>query len=158
MITVIKNHTIADIKNSIQYLLDKAAESPEVRMLAIEITHNKQDKIAAIYDWIRGGVKYVPDTVTNGYMELFISPVRMVEDSRAGKTIGGDCDDMALLATALYRSVGIRANVVLIDSIGNGLDHAYCQACSDKLGWVNVDPSAPVPLGWEVSYREKIVV
>ena len=160
MITRIQNYSLSDIRDGLKYLLDKAADSQEVRQLAIEITADNQDPIAAIYDFVRNTVRYIPDPVANGQMELFISPVRMVKDYRSGMVLGGDCDDQALLTTALLRSIGIRANVVLIDQTGNGLDHAFCQAYSDKLGtWVSVDASAPqVPLGWEIRYQSKIVI
>ena len=158
MLTRITNYTLEDVQNGIQYLLDKASSSPEVRMLAIEIVADKQDRIAAIYDFVRTTVKYVPDPVADGGIELFISPVRMVKDYRVGMVLGGDCDDMALLTTALCRSIGIQSNVVLIDSVGKGFDHAYCQAHSDKLGMINVDSSAPVPLGWAIQYQQKVVV
>lgn len=151
----IQNYGLGDIKKGIRYLLDKAAESPDVRQLAIEVTQDKEDQIAAIYDWIKDNVKYIPDP---DQIELFISPVRMVNEYRKGMLLGGDCDDMAILAAALYRSIGIPANVILIDSTGGGLNHAFCQVRSNKLGWTNCDPSAPLPIGWEVQYYEKIVV
>ena len=159
MITVIKNYSLDDVKDSIKYLLNKSAESLEVRQLAIEITVGSHDQISAIHDFVRDTVKYIPDPVTNGSIELFTSPIKMVKDYRAGITIGEDCDGIAVLTTALYRSVGIRARVVLIDQSGDGLDHAYCEVFSDKLGqWINSDPSAPLPLGWVIPYRQKIVI
>ena len=160
MLTRIQNYSINDIKDGIRYLLGKASESLEVRGLAIEITQGNQDKIAAIYDWVKQTVGYVSDPVSNGAIELFISPVRMINDYRSRIVVGGDCDDMAILTTALCRSIGIRANVVLIDQVGRGLDHAFCQAFSETLHhWVSIDPStSKVPLGWDVKYREKIVI
>ena len=158
MITVIKNYSLDDVKDSIKYLLSKSAKSPEVRQLAIEITAGSQD-ISTIHDFVRDTVKYVPDPVTNGNIELFTSPIKMVKDYRAGITIGEDCDGIAILTTALYCSVGIRARVALVDQSGDGLDHAYCEVFSDKLGqWINSDPSAPLPLGWVIPYHQKIVI
>ena len=155
----IQNYSLDDVKDSIKYLLDRASESLEVRTLAIGITAGKPDPVAAIYDFIKQNVSYIPDPVSNGHIELFTSPIRMVRDYRAGIPIGEDCDGMAILATALYRSIGIRANVVLIDVGGNGLDHAYCQAYSDTLNdWVSVDPSSQFPLGWDIKYHDKVVV
>lgn len=160
MITVIRDYNLQDIKSSIQYLLDKASKSEEVRQLAIEITY-QQDKISSIYDWVKGHVSYVPDPRSEGgeEIELFTSPVKMVKDYNEGKALGGDCDDMALLTTALYRAIGIKSSVVIIDSIGQGLDHAFCRVWSGELGsWVNSDPSSDYPLGWALSYKERIIV
>ena len=161
MLTIIRNYTLDDIGKGIKYLLGKASEAPEVRMLAIEITSGSEDPISAIYDWVKTHVHYVPDPVSGtDTIELFISPVRMVKDFNAGTTIGGDCDDIALLITALYRSIGIQANMVLIDQTGHGYDHAYCEVFSEKLGkWINSDPSAPqFPLGWNIKAFAKITI
>ncbi len=160
MITVIQNYTVNDIVSSIKYLLDKASKSEEVRQLAVQVTYAQQDKIAGIYDWIKSNVAYIPDPVRgNDEIELFISPVRLVKDYNQGIAIGEDCDGMAILATSLYRAIGIKSNVVIIDSVGNGLDHAYCQAWCDKLEqFISVDPSSNNPLGWELVYKEKVII
>jgi len=157
MITKITNYTVSDLESSIRYLLDKAADSQEVRTHALSIVSTTDDKIAAIYDWVKQNFPYVNDPT---FAEMFTSPVKVIRDYAAGIPIGGDCDDMAILMTALYRSVGIQSRVVLIDQTGNGLDHAYCEVWSDKLScWVNADPSSSnIPLGWMVSYHTKITV
>ena len=160
MLTRIRNYDLSDIKSSINYLLDKAADSEEVRTLAIEIVSNKEDQIAAVYDWVKSNVTYVKDPVRGyGEVELFTSPIRMVKDYRNGIRLGGDCDCMALLTTALYRSIGYQSNVVLLDTTGEGLNHAISQVLSDGIEtWVMVDPSASVPLGWTESYTDKVIV
>ena len=158
MLTIISKHRLSelDIRSSINYLLDKAAHDEQLRQLAVQITSNKEP-ISAVYDWVKENVQYVPDPVGN---ELFISPVRMVQDYHDGNPLAGDCDDQALLITALCRSIGIESNVVLLDTGGGGLDHAVSQAYSEKLGkYVLVDASTnEVPLGWEESYFQKVVV
>jgi hypothetical protein len=159
MIKFIQNYTIEDIKTSIKYLLDKSSQSEEVRQLALSITRNTDDPIVAVHSWIKDNIKYVADPVSDGELELFISPVRIVKDYADGKSLGGDCDDMAILTTALYRSLGIRSDVVLLDVNGKGLDHAVSQVFSDKLGrFIIVDPSSNLPVGWEEKYYEKVVV
>ena len=92
MITSIANYSLTDVKESIRYLLDKSAHSPEVRTLAVSITHNTEDKISAVYDWVKDNVSYIPDPVkSDGIIELFISPVRIAKDYNAGIAQGGDC-------------------------------------------------------------------
>lgn len=157
MLTIIRNYTLSDIKTSIKYLLNKASESEEVRKLAVEVTDSKPDPIAAIYDFIKNSVRYVPDPTNN--TELFISPVKMVRDYNQKIPIGGDCDDMALLAVALYRSIGIKSNVVILDTRGQGLDHAVAQAYSDiAKRYITVDSASQYPLGWEEKYFNKVEV
>jgi len=161
MIHVIKNYGVPEIKQSILYLLDKAAKSYEVRQHALEITADHQDKIGAVYDWVKRTISYVPDPIgANGNeIELFISPVRMVDDFNRGLKPGGDCDDHALLSTALYRALGIQSNVVLMNSTGMGLDHAYCKVYSEILGrWITADTTGNVPLGWEYPSTQEITV
>lgn len=152
---------MGDIKDSINYLLDKSSQSEEVRNLAISITRYSPDPIASIYDFVRNNVQYTPDPVKNAeQIELFISPVRMVKDYYKGKPLAGDCDDMALLTTALCRSIGIRSNVIILDTEGNGFDHAVAQVYSEKLGkYIMIDASTDeVPLGWEIKYYSKVVI
>ena len=156
MIKVIQNYSLGDVKDSIRYLLDKASQSPEVREHAINITLSSQDKLSAIYDWVRNTVSYTPDPID---IELFTSPVKMVKDYNNGISLVEDCDGIALLSTALCRAIGIRANVVLVDIDGSGLSHAYCEAWSDKFeGWIAIDPSSEYPLGWIFRFKEKNVI
>ena len=155
MIKVIGNYTFSDIKASILHLLDLAAKSPEFRQHAIEITFQSQDKISAIYDWVKENVSYISDPIgaTGHEIELFISPVLMVEDFSKGLRPAGDCDDHAILTTALYRAIGMQSNVVLVD-FGRGIEHAYCRVKSSELNeWVVADTSSETPLGW--IYKEK---
>ena len=155
-VKLVQNYNMTDIANSINYLLDKASLDPGVRDFSLQIVSNSPDKISAIYDWIQYNVQYVSDPID---VELFTSPIRMVRDHQDGKSLAGDCDDMAILATALYRSVGIESNVMLLDTTGKGIDHAISRAKSDKLGWVNSDPSDKThPLGWEIKSFSKVTV
>jgi len=155
--TIIQNYTLDDIKNSMRYLLDKASYSEDVRQLAIEIVNHKPEPISAIYDWVKDTVRYIPDPVRDGQIELFTSPVRMVRYYRESKSLAEDCDGMSLLTVALLRSLGYQANIILLDTKGEGLDHAIAQMNSD-IGLINVDASSQYPLGWEIKYYQKVVV
>jgi len=156
MITVIKNYSIQDITDNIRRILGVASHAPEVRRLAIQITSDREDKITAICDWVKQHIQYVPDPTS---IELFVSPIRIVNDYYECKTIGEDCDGHAILVTALYRSIGIDSHVVLIDSAGNGLDHAFSEVWSEKLNcWINVDTTSEYPIGWVYQYSQRIVI
>ena len=156
MITILKNYSIQDIKASIQLQLERAAHSEEVRRHAIQITEGQQDKIVAIYNWVREHVRYVSDPVD---IELFVSPVRLIKDYFKGDFISGDCDDHAILVTALYRSIGILSHVVLVESGENGLDHAFSTVWSDKLNcWLDIDTTTDHPLGWVYPNHNRIQV
>ena len=159
MITVIQNHTLQDIVDGARYLLDKAAHSEDVRRLALDISPN--GNIEPIYDWVKEHLSYVPDPVLpdGGFIELFISPDRMAKDYYAGHQIGGDCDDHSLLVTSLSRSVGLNANMVLLDICGGGYDHAVSEVYSEQFGeYIMVDTSSDVPLGWyEANYARLVI-
>lgn len=149
-ITDIKNYNFQDVVASIKNMLTKSSYDEDVRQLAVEIISHGEDPISAIYDWTKQNCKYVPDPQD---AELFISPIRMVKDFNEGKQIAGDCDDHALLNTALLRAVGINAHVAILDTKGNGWDHATAVAYSNKLSReIFVDTTSQFPLGWTEKY------
>ena len=156
MITVIKNYSLSDIRDSIKYLLDKASRSEQVRGLALSLASSKEP-IPAIYDWTISAIKYTPDPYQ---VELFTSPVKLVNDYYQGNPVQEDCDGISLMMTALYRAVGLRSDVVLLDTENKGLDHAISQVYSTKLGkFLMVDASTnKIPLGWEQSYYQRVVI
>ena len=160
MLTRIRHYTLIDIRAGVRYLLEKAAQSEGVRTAAIRITQGKEDRIAAIYDWVKANVRYVPDEQRGyGDVELFISPVKMIKDYNAGIAIEGDCDDYSLLVVSLCRAAGIQANVVLLNTGGQDIDHAVAEVYSEELGkYIMLDPTATLPLGWQENHYEKIVV
>ena len=157
MITIIRDYTLEDVKASLKDFLEKAANSEEVRELGVKIVYGQQDHIAAVYTWVKSNVDYIPDPEG---IELITSPVKMVRDYNEGKPLAEDCDGMAILTTALYRSVGIKSNVVLLDTVGEGYDHAVSRAYSDKLGsWIIADVStSKIPLGWEISHVRRLMI
>ncbi len=160
MLIRIKNYTIKDVIDGINFLLERASTDMNVKVLANEISSTSQDKIASIYDWMRKNVSYIPDNVQAGKnAELFISPIKMVNDYNKGLPIGGDCDDHAIFSTALFRAINVKSNVILLDTIGEGFDHAISRAWSESIGWVMVDSSTnKVPIGWEESNHNKIII
>jgi transglutaminase-like putative cysteine protease len=159
MIIRINNFTIQDIIAGTKFLIDKGVHSPDVRQFALEIVNNKEP-ITAVYDWVKANMSYVSDPKTSTTeIELFISPVVLINDFLNGKSIGGDCDDMGILTTTLYNCIGLRSNLVIIDSNGSGYDHAYSRVWSDKLNdWLNVDPSSKFPVGWVYNFKSCIIV
>ena len=156
MITIIENYNLADVKRELRRMLEEGSGLPEVRQLALQITAQipyDNDQISAIYDFVKTNIRYQPDPYS---VELFIHPRRMVEFYNQG-IARGDCDDIALFTTSLLRSLGYEADVVLLNTAGEGLDHAVSQVSSNGVTLM-LDPSANVPLGWEESYYQKVVV
>jgi len=157
-ITRITNAGINDVLESISRLAGDGIRSAEVRQLALTITSNKPDEIAAIFDWVKENVRYTPDPIIGDGIELFISPIRQVKNYHEGKEMAEDCDGMAILCSSLLSSIGYRTRVAIMATGGQDYDHAICQVFSEKLNdWVNVDPSnEDFPLGWEIQYSKII--
>ncbi len=154
MLTIIRKQsfTASDLSKYMKQLLDKSSTDENVRSLAVNIIGTNSDNISTIFDWVHNNIKYTPDPVgPNGEeIELFISPSRMVRDYNEGKPLTGDCDDMALTMTALYRALGLKANILLLNTKNNGFDHAIVQVYSEKTGeWYNADATGNMPLGWQ---------
>ena len=150
-----------DIKAGITYLLGKASLDPRIRDLAVSITGRNNNPIADVHAWTKANIKYISDPIaaSGGDIELFISPVKMIQDFSDGKPLGGDCDDQAIMNTALFRSLGMNAHVVLLDTGGAGIDHAVCEVYSSALGrYLTVDTTINNPVGWEEKYTNKIIV
>ena len=156
MITIIKNYNLEDVRRELKRMLEEGSQLPEVRQLALQITSDipyNGDQISAIYDFVKTNIKYQSDPYK---VELFIHPRRMIEFYNQGIATG-DCDDIALFTASLLRSLGYEVSVVLLDTKGEGLDHAIAQVKSN-IGWLNVDASSQYPLGWEIKYYQKVVV
>lgn len=82
---------------------------------ADEVINDKAYKIIAIALWVSANIKYVNDP----YGFEYIASPRETLQVKAG-----DCDDFAVLLASMYRSIGLRSAVGLIDSDGDeGIDH-----------------------------------
>jgi len=160
MITTIQNYSEQDIEESIRYLLAKASKSEAVRQQAVQIIAGAPDPILAIHSWVRENLSYIPDPVNNGQeIEMFTSPVKLVNDHNSGHAIGEDCDSHAILTVALFQSIGIAAHVVLAGYNGNDFEHAYCQVFSQPLDrWIDVDTTTDYPVGWVHPTTRELVV
>jgi len=158
MLKIIENSTMHDVETAIRDMLAKSSESELVRQLAVEIT-SVGDPIVSIYNWTKSNVTYVSDPVIdNEDAELFISPVRMAKDYYSNRPLAGDCDDHALLNTALFRSIGLQSNVVILDQLGNGWNHAISQVFSTVANrYIFVDTTnLTKPLGWIERYVRRL--
>jgi len=156
LVKTIPDPKYSDLINAIQDLLHKSESSPEVRQLAVEIVVGQPDMIGAIYDWVKNHVQYIADPTD---IEMLTSPIRMVLNYREGLLLAEDCDGHALLVTALLRSVGYDAHVILIDQENDGWSHAYTAIKLQDGSWLNVDTSTSLyPLGWEPHYYQRMVI
>ena len=153
-LTLLKNIGLDEVKSQLSVMLTEGIASPNVRKLAEKAVSNRQDQIAAIFNFVRDTFPYAEDP--KGF-ELFIHPNRMALDYFNGRIRQGDCDDLALLSGAMLGSIGHRVRIALLATGGYEIDHAITQVYSEALGrWINVDCASTNPLGWEISSGRSI--
>lgn len=150
MLTIIKNADLSDIRRELSRLMREGSQKMSVRELALSIAPSyDNDQISAIFEYTKKNIPYQPDP---SGAELFIAPWKMIELIEQGKA-AGDCDDLALFCASLLRAIGYETRIVLLDTSGQGIDHAICEVWSDNAStWIIVDPSSAKPLGWVPKY------
>ena len=144
---------------AIQNLMAEDSTDPNINLIAHQITDpfpERSDKIYAIHKWMWDNFEYIPDADN---ADIFTEPSVFIDAYLDGKEIGDDCEEFAMLTEVLLRAVGITSRIILVDQTGGGLDHAFCQVLSDKLGWTNCDASSKLlPLGWEIKSYQNVFI
>ena len=138
---------VADVLSRMAELAREGAARPAVQQVALEATEhlppdssghaNRKDRRAvarAVYEFVLGAVAYRHDD----------HGVEQLQTPLASVRIGaGDCDDMAVLAAALLKSLGVptRFRAIATDAAApHAYTHVYCQY-QDGLGkWRSCDP------------------
>jgi hypothetical protein len=138
---------VAEVLSRMAELARKGAAQPAVQQVALKATEhlppdssghaNRRDRRAvarAVYNYILGAVAYRHDD----------HGVEQLQTPLASVRIGaGDCDDMAVLAAALLKSLGVptRFRAIATSSAApHAYTHVYCQY-QDGLGeWRSCDP------------------
>lgn len=133
----------------------QAKRDYEVKKVARELfpegkTFTETEKARKIYEWVVKNIRYssVPFR-QSGYVP-----------QRAAKVIQtklGDCKDLATLYAALAREVGLKANLVLIDTRDNGrndmvlpsmeFNHCIVKVVADGTAWFLELTSSDLPFG-----------
>lgn len=139
---------------SIQDLVYKGVQDPQMRKLALGITQHCPERdglceAKAVYDYVKGRVRYTGDIAPvkfgrNGPVEgidLFQSPKRTIEFR------GGDCDDHSGLAATLLALNGITPRLRVTAESRYGEDgHIYAIAGMPKNAptkWLALDSTLP---------------
>lgn len=125
---------------SIQDLVWKGVQDPQMRKLALKITSHCPERdglceARAVYDYVKRHVRYTGDVAPvkmgrNG-------PVEGVDYFQLGKRTleigGGDCDDQSILGATLLAHNGIMPRLRVTSSTRNGEDeHIYPVAMLPK--------------------------
>jgi transglutaminase-like putative cysteine protease len=154
---------------TIQDLVHQSVQDPRIRKLALQITSKCPERdgkceAEAVYQAIKKRVRYTGDIGPiklgrNGPVEgidLFQSAYRTWEFG------GGDCDDHAILASALLAANGLEPQLrVTAESRGGDWGHIYALAGLPKeepSKWVALDTTLPgnKRFGYEVPFAKKV--
>jgi transglutaminase-like putative cysteine protease len=139
---------------SIQDLVYKGVQDPQMRKLALGITQHCPERdgtceAKAVYDYVKGRVRYTGDIAPvkfgrNGPVEgidLFQSP------KRTNEFRGGDCDDHSALSATLLALNGITPRLRVVAETRRGEDsHIYAVAGLPKVAptkWLALDSTLP---------------
>lgn len=95
---------------------------------------NGQCAAAAIGEWVRLKVKYVPDPLGH---EHLTSPAVIAQAVEEGKRVYGDCDDMSMYVAALAKSVGLSPTFEVV-----GRDKTFHHVYTSVNG-IPIDPTEP---------------
>lgn len=128
--------------------------SPQVRQLAINILRNVPSKnwmaeAEAIRRWVANNIRYTRDVA--GVETLQTPEVTL-------KLRVGDCDDQATLVAAMLESVGFETRLVAIGGRDGEYDHVMAEAAVPGRGWLTVETTEPVTIGWIPQYQSRMVV
>ena len=83
--------------------------------------------------------------------EKMVSPAELSQQilTHAPGSVGGDCDDKAVLLAAMLRSVGIPASVAFLDTDNDGeIDHAMTVVILDGQSVYAETTIKGAPFGW----------
>jgi transglutaminase-like putative cysteine protease len=119
--------------------------NPMVRLTATEIAAGTDgaEQAHAIRDYLEHRTEFVrdPDGV-----EMLHGPVWQLQQIRQNGVVRVDCDDVAMLAAALGKAVGLRARFVVVgfDNPRAPYRHVWAELSPRNLpAWVDMDVTRP---------------
>lgn len=137
---------VAGIKTTLSLMVKLAREgrkSYPVRRLAENLTTGLRQKdfvgeVREIHQYVKNHIRYCKDIRGT---ETLATPEKTLEN------MIGDCDDKALLASALLESIGHPTRFVALGKKPGQFTHVIVET---KIGkrWIPVETTEDVPLGW----------
>lgn len=136
--------TFATIEHMRALVNDRCAHW-RIRDLALRIIGRADapgEQAARIRAWLRTRVRFVPDPDTT---ELLHDPVLLAEWIDRDGSVGVDCDDVAMLAAALGKSIGLAARFVVVAFFASDAPYSHIWAeLFDGSGWREMDTTRKV--------------
>ena len=130
-------------------IVNDSIHLPIVRDHAIRITkgmdgRNRTAQASAIRSWILRNMVFIRDPEQ---VEMIHTPENMLMQYQEKGAIYGDCDDMAVLAASLGKSIGIKARFVVLGFNGKNspFSHVYTLLdCGNEM-YLAVDSNSGYP-------------
>jgi transglutaminase-like putative cysteine protease len=153
---------------SIQDLIYKSIQDPEMRKLALQITSHCPERdgeceAKAIYDYVKENVRYTGDVGAIRQPDGSIEGIDLYQSARRTLEFGGgDCDDQSILVATLLANNGITPRLrVMKESSNEDYSHIFPLAGLSKNNptrWVALDTTLPGSnnFGEEVPYAEAL--
>lgn len=143
------------VKDTLWHMAKMAADGkvdPSIRQLAIKIVKSVPGKdwrgeCEAVQRWVKHNVRYMRDIAG---VETIQSPAITV------KLGAGDCDDQSVLVGALLGSMGFDIRFVAIGQKYDEYNHVFAEALIPGEGWVTVETTEPVSVGWQPQYVSRM--
>lgn len=123
-------------------MVDRAIVNPGFRKYVSTLvtqvgSNNRTVQARAIREWLEGHTSFLrdPDGV-----ELLHDPVLLLTQAAMGHIIHVDCDDVAMLAAAMGRTVGLRARFVVVGFRGPNAPFVHVWAeLGGNTNWIDMD-------------------
>jgi transglutaminase-like putative cysteine protease len=117
--------------------------NPAVLTKARALTQSLRQKdyygeIRVLHEFVRDSIRYVKDPVG---VETVATPDQTLAIGQ------GDCDDKAVLVASLLEALGHDCRFVAVGFTPGEFTHVLVQTRAGP-GWVNVETTEPVALGW----------
>lgn len=138
---IYKNETLRDAIPNIKMKLNYRVEStnPSIRKFALSIASTHPGaynigQVSAIFSYLKDGWSYVSDPRTeNMSTDYYNYASESLDACKNASCIGaGDCDDFAILMSALIESIGGTTRYIIADNT-SGKAHAYVEVYLGRL-------------------------
>ena len=153
--------TVSNLKDRLKLIADlirKGKQNPDIRKLAGEILHaantpgkDWQGEVTAIFAYVHDNIRYTRDVAG---LDTYQRSVRTLEMKI------GDCDDMAILLSALLGAIGYPIRLKVVSISGGDWDHIYPLVGMPPFRpetWMALDASIDNPMGDELPYKREAI-
>lgn len=153
---------------SIQNLVHKSVQDPEMRKLALGITKNCPERdgtceARAVYDYVKANVRYTGDIAPIKFPSGEVEGIDLYQSARRTLEMqGGDCDDQSILVATLLALNGITPRLrVMKERKADDWSHIFPIAGLPKTApaeWIALDTTLPGSneFGTEVPYADAL--